>query len=63
MGICADSKLSIETSAGEEVMETLSHIGGDGPAEECKEGVDGHGDGDEGLPAERAEEVEGSGRA
>jgi hypothetical protein len=55
------SKPSIVTNGGEEATETESHIEGDGSAEDCEEGVDGHVDDDEGLPAERAEEVEDSG--
>lgn len=62
-GIPVDLKPSIATSGGEETTEAVSHIGGDGSAEECEEGVDGHGDDDKGLPAERAEEVEKCGRA
>lgn len=61
MGIRVDSKPSIETSGGEEAIETVSHVGGDGSAEDREAGEDGHGDNDEGLPAERAGVVEDSG--
>ena len=57
MDICVDSRPSIEIDGGEEPIEMESHVWNDGSAEE---GEEEHEDGDEGLPAERMEEVEDS---
>ena len=58
------SRPSIETSGGEEALESESHIEGDGSARDGEEGEeDGSGDDDEGVPVEMVREFEESGRA
>lgn len=54
-------KPSIEISGGEDAVESESHVGSEGSAEDGEDTKDGHGIGDKGLSVERENGVEDSG--